>query len=56
MRRTAIALALSAVVAGPAAAETVLDFPTYQLEESFGPGGAASSRPTRRKIRTSGSS
>ncbi|BBK36558.1 ABC transporter substrate-binding protein [Allostella sp. ATCC 35155] len=37
MRRTAIALALSAVVAGPAAAETVLDFPTYQLEESFGP-------------------
>ena len=37
MRRTAIALALSAVIAGPAAAETVLDFPTYQLEESFGP-------------------
>ena len=39
MRRTtaALALALSAAFAGPAAAETVLDFPTYQLEESFGP-------------------
>ncbi|WP_374443821.1 ABC transporter substrate-binding protein [Stella sp.] len=39
MRRTtaAFVLAVSATVAGPAAAETVLDFPTYQLEESFGP-------------------